>query len=94
MRGLVLAMVTFVCLCIARPAGAEQWEFSFGAFGGKAYHANTTGRLNWAGTPGGFEPVDGKAIGLNFDNSQTFGGKLTAWHLQETTSGNPRSAWS
>lgn len=85
----VLAGVWF--LTSATPAAAERnWEFSFGAFGGKAYHANTTERFNYANTPAGFEPVDAKAIGLNFDNSGTFGAKLTAWRLPRKYDWSPQ----
>lgn len=78
-------------LTSATPAASERnWEFSFGAFGGKAYHANTTERFNYANTPAGFESVDAKAIGLNFDNSGTFGAKLTAWHLPRKYDWSPQ----
>lgn len=66
----------------AAPAAAERdWEYLFWMFGGRAYHAYTTARLNYATTPAGFEAVDAKAFGIKFDNSGTFGAKLTAWHL-------------
>jgi hypothetical protein len=78
MRGGGWLMAAFFCLCdAARPARADRGSFSWGAFGGKANHANTTGRLNYAGTPGGFEPVDAEAIGLN----------LRTWPFWESSNG-------
>jgi hypothetical protein len=34
--------------------------------------------------------VDAKAVGLNFDNSQTFGGKFTAWYLPRKREAQPQ----
>lgn len=69
-------------LFAASPAVADRdWEFSFGAYGGKAFHANTTGKFNYLTTPAGFEAVDAKGHGIKFDDSGTFGAKLTAWRL-------------
>jgi hypothetical protein len=84
-------MAVLLCVVEVTTAQAHQdWEFSLGAFGGRAYHANTTGRFTYASTPAGFEPVDAKAVGLNFDNSQTFGGKFTAWYLPRKRDGQPQ----
>lgn len=81
----ILAGIWF--LTSAETASAERnWEFSFGAFGGKAYHANTTGRFNYANNGAGVEPTDMKAIGLRFDDSATFGAKISAWYL-------PHKSW-
>ncbi|ALA56648.1 hypothetical protein [Nitrospira moscoviensis] len=94
MRRALICAPLLAALLTALPLNEAQaerkWEFSFGAFGGRAYHANTTARFNYAITPAGFEPVDAKAIGLNFDNSDSFGAKLTAWYLPRRLSWQPQ----
>ena len=79
--GTVLLVIGWLLGAVTTASAERNWEFSFGTFGGKAFHGDTTYRLNWAMTPAGFEPVNYKATGLRFEDSWTFGAKLTAWHL-------------
>jgi hypothetical protein len=37
------------------------------------------------------EPVDAKATNLRFEDSGTFGAKLTAWHLPQNIAGSHKS---
>lgn len=80
-------------LLLASHAMAERnWEFSVGAFGGKAYHAESTARFNYLtnlGT-GLVESVDAKGRGVLFDDSKTFGAKLTAWYLPKKYDWSPQ----
>ncbi|MDH4084264.1 MAG: hypothetical protein OEV99_10795 [Nitrospira sp.] len=83
MRQAVLWSLAVSCLLILpTPAAAERnWEFSIGGYGGWAFHGDTTARFTWATTPFGFEPVDARGNGLRFENSGTYGIKISGWHL-------------
>ncbi len=69
-------------------AQAERdWEFSVGVFGGKAYHSNEDLKIN-SGDNG--DPWHGTAHGVQLNDSGTFGGKLTAWHLPRKYNWQPQ----
>jgi hypothetical protein len=77
----------------AATVSAEQkWEFSVGGFGGWAVHGDTTVQFNQATnlSTGLVEPVDAKATNLRFEDSGTFGAKLSAWHLPRKYSWQPQ----
>lgn len=85
MHQALLRGVAVTCVLVsAAPAAAERnWEFSIGGYGGWAFHGDTTFQFN-QGTnlsTGLVEPVNAKATNLRFEDSGTFGAKLTAWHL-------------
>ena len=74
-------------------ASAERnWEFSFGGFGGWAFHGDTTFQTNLVINPssGMVEPVNGKGTNLRFEDSGVFGAKLTAWHLPRKYNWQPQ----
>ncbi len=85
MRQAVLWSLAVSCLLIVTtPAAAERnWEFSIGGYGGWAFHGDTTFQNNQLVnvSTGLVEPVDAKATNLRFEDSGTFGAKLTVWHL-------------
>ena len=58
-----------------------NWEFSVGAFGGKAFHSNESVKFSQGLLIGGGTFTDGTAHGVHLNDAPTFGGKLTAWHL-------------
>ena len=74
-----IALAITALFLLPLPAQAERgWEFSVGAFGGKAFHSNEEAKFN-AGEGTGFGVVT--AGGVNLNDSPTFGAKITAWHL-------------
>ena len=77
MQSLVLAVAPLFLLPLQAQA-ERDWEFSVGAFGGKAYHSNEDIKINF-GQGSGF--TTGTAHGVNLNDSSTFGAKLTAWNL-------------
>ncbi|MFO0701794.1 MAG: hypothetical protein U0236_21460 [Nitrospira sp.] len=83
MRQALLSGLAGFCVLISAPSAVAErnWEFSFGGYGGRAFHADTTIHLTWAITPAGFEPTDTKGNGLRFEDSGVFGAKISAWYL-------------
>ena len=87
-------LMGFCFLISATPAAAERnWEFSFGGYGGWAFHGDTTFENNILTnlSTGLVEPVNAKGTNLRFEDAGTFGAKLTAWHLPENTVGSRKS---
>ena len=73
-HAIVLAVTALLFLPLQAQA-ERDWEFSVGAFGGKAFHSNEEVKINpGAGT--GFGAVT--AHGVNLNDSLTFGAKITA----------------
>jgi hypothetical protein len=63
-------------LLLPLQAQAERnWEFSVGAFGGKAYHSNES--MKFSEGQGGIVTA-GTAYDINLNDTPTFGEKLTA----------------
>src|SRR5215467_11900842 len=94
MRQILLCGLVGVCFWIlTTPADAERnWEFSIGGYGGWAFHGDTTFQFN-QGTnlsTGLVEPVNAKATNLRFEDSGTFGAKLTAWRLPRKYNWQPQ----
>jgi opacity protein-like surface antigen len=94
MRRASLCGVALLCLLTsAVPAWAERnWEFSFGGYGGKAYHMSAILRPNWVvdtntGIP---EPSDDAKGRFIADDSNAFGAKVTAWFLPRKRSWSPQ----
>lgn len=77
MRAIIL-IVTALFLLPLQAQAERNWEFSVGAFGGKAIHANSDMKFNF-GEGSGF--TTGTAHGVNLNDSPTFGAKVTAWYL-------------
>lgn len=69
--------VTALLLLPLQAQAERNWEFSVGAFGGKAFNSNKDVKFNFEGT--GF--TTGTANGVNLNDSPTFGAKITAWYL-------------
>jgi hypothetical protein len=93
MRRIFMLLAGVGLLAHAATVSAEQkWEFSVGGFGGWAVHGDTTVQFNQATnlSTGLVEPVDAKATNLRFEDSGTFGAKLTAWHLPRKYSWQPQ----
>ena len=93
MRRIFMLVVGVGLLAHAATVSAEQkWEFSVGGFGGWAVHGDTTVQFNQATnlSTGLVEPVDAKATNLRFEDSGTFGAKLTAWNLPRKYSWQPQ----
>ena len=85
-QAIVLAVTALFLLPL--PAQAERdWEFSVGAFGGKAFHSSEDWKFNSGDS--GF-PVHGTVHGVTLNDSGTFGGKLTAWHLPRKYNWQPQ----
>ncbi len=82
MRMIVLVM-GWLLGSVATASAERNWEFSVGGFGGWAFHSDTTFQVNrLINIPTGMaEPVNGKGTNLRFEDSGTFGAKLSAWHL-------------
>ena len=75
----VRAIEVIVLFLLPLQAQAERnWEFSVGAFGGKAFHSNEDMNIN-SGDNG--DPFHGMIHGVTLNDSGTYGGKLSAWHL-------------
>ena len=76
-RAIVLA-VTALFLLPLQAQAERNWEFSVGAFGGKAFHSNEDLKINSGDV---VDPFHGTVHGVTLNDSGTFGGKLTAWYL-------------
>jgi hypothetical protein len=85
-RAITLA-VTALFLLPLQAQAERDWEFSVGAFGGKAFHSNEDLKFNSGDT--GF-PVHGTVHGVTLNDSGTFGGKLTAWYLPRKYNWQPQ----
>ena len=70
-HAIVLAVTALLFLPLQAQA-ERDWEFSVGAFGGKAFHSNEDIKFN-VGTGTGF--ATGTAHGVNLNDSPTFGAK-------------------
>lgn len=92
-HALLCGLLGFCFVVSSTPAAAERnWEFSFGGYGGWAFHGDTTVGFN-QGTnlsTGLVEPVNAKGTNLRFEDAGTFGAKLTAWHLPRKYSWQPQ----
>lgn len=85
-RAIVLAIAALFLLPLQAQAG-RNWEFSVGAFGGKAFHSNQDMKIN-SGDNG--DPFHGTVHGVTLNDSGTFGGKLTAWYLPRKYNWQPQ----
>jgi hypothetical protein len=85
-RAIVLA-VTALFLLPLQAQAERNWEFSVGAFGGKAFHSNEDVKFNF-GAGSGF--TTGTAHGVNLNDSPTFGAKITAWYLPRQYNWQPQ----
>lgn len=85
-RAIVLAITALFLLPLQAHA-ERNWEFSLGAFGGKAFHSNQDMKIN-SGDNG--NPFHGTVHGVTLNDSGTFGGKLTAWYLPRKYSWQPQ----
>ena len=85
-RAIVLA-VTALFLLPLQAQAERDWEFSVGAFGGKAFHSNEDVKFNF-GAGSGF--ATGTAHGVNLNDSPTFGAKITAWYLPRQYNWQPQ----
>ena len=85
MRRLLAALVVMGWLLgsVVTASAERNWEFSFGAFGGLAFHGDTTYQTNILinTSTGMVEPVNAKGTNLRFEDSTAFGAKISAWHL-------------
>ena len=76
---------------VATASAERNWEFSFGAFGGLAFHGDTTFQNNILINPSiGPEPVNVKGTNLRFEDSEAFGAKISAWYLPKKRSWQPQ----
>jgi hypothetical protein len=85
-RTIVLAVTALLLLPLQAQA-ERNWEFSVGAFGGKAFHSNGDLKLNLGDI---VDPWHGTVHGVTLNDSGTFGGKLTAWHLPRKYNWQPQ----
>jgi hypothetical protein len=85
-RTIVLA-VTALFLLPLQAQAERNWEFSAGAFGGEAFHSNEDMKFSTGAS--GFH-VHGTVHGVTLNDSGTFGGKLTAWHLPRKYNWQPQ----
>jgi len=85
-RAIVLAVTALLLLPLQAQA-ERDWEFSVGAFGGKAYHSNGDLELNMGDI---VDTWHGTVHGVQLNDSGTFGGKLTAWHLPRKYNWQPQ----
>lgn len=79
-RAIIMAVTVLFLLPIQAQA-ERNWEFSVGAFGGKALHSNESVKISEGSLIGGGTFTDATAHGVNLNDAPTFGGKITAWHL-------------
>jgi hypothetical protein len=84
-HAIALAVTTLLLLPLQAQA-ERNWEFSVGAFGGKALHSNESVKISQGPVfdAGGMvigTYSDATANDVNLNDAPTFGGKLTAWHL-------------
>lgn len=85
-RAIVLA-VTALFLLPLQAQAERNWEFSVGAFGGKAFHSNEDMKINSGDSS---IPFNGTVHGVTLNDSGTFGGKLTAWYLPRKYNWQPQ----
>jgi len=85
-RTIVLAITALFLLPLQAQA-ERNWEFSVGAFGGKAFHSNEDLKIN---TGDIVDPFHGTVHGVQLNDSGTFGGKLTAWYLPKKYNWQPQ----
>jgi hypothetical protein len=85
-RAIVLAITALFLLPLQAQA-ERNWEFSVGAFGGKAFHSNEDLKIN---TGDIVDPWHGTVHGVTLNDSGTFGGKLTAWYLPKKYNWQPQ----
>jgi len=86
----VRAIVLTIAALFLMPLQAQaerDWEFSVGAFGGKAFNSNEDVKFNF-GQGSGF--TTGTAYGVNLNDSPTFGAKVTAWYLPRQYNWQPQ----
>ena len=74
----ILLAITALFLLPLQAYAERNWEFSVGAFGGKAFHSDADLKLSVSNIP---DPWHGTVHGVTLNDSGTFGGKLTAWYL-------------
>jgi hypothetical protein len=86
LRAIVLAITALFLLPLQAQA-ERNWEFSVGAFGGKAFPSNEDVKFNF-GAGSGF--TTGTAHGVNLNDSPTFGAKVTAWYLPRQYNWQPQ----
>ena len=79
-HAIVLAVTALLLLPLQAHA-ERDWEFSVGAFGGKAFHSNESMKTTQLpdAISGGTD-YNVTAHGVNLNDAPTFGGKLTAWY--------------
>jgi hypothetical protein len=85
-HAVVLAVTALLFLPLQAQA-ERDWEFSVGAFGGKALHSNES--MKFSDGTGGIV-TSGTAHNVNLNDAPTFGGKLTAWHLPRQYTWQPQ----
>ena len=85
-RAIVLA-VTALFLLPLQAQAERNWEFSVGAFGGKAFNSNEDVKINFGEGSGA---TTGTAHGVNLNDSPTFGAKVTAWYLPRQYNWQPQ----
>ncbi len=85
-RAIVL-VVTALLLLPLQAQAERNWEFSVGAFGGKAFNSNEDVKINF-GEGSGF--TTGTAHGVSLNDSSTFGAKVTAWYLPRQYNWQPQ----
>ena len=86
-RAIVLAVAALFLLPLQAQA-ERDWEFSAGVFGGKAFHSDQNMDIN-LGDYGG-PAAHGTIHGVTLNDSGTFGGKLTAFHLPRKYNWQPQ----
>ena len=85
-RAILLAVTALSLLPLQAQAERDR-EFSASVFGGKAYHSNQDIKIN-SGDNG--DPFHGTVHGVQLNDSGTFGGKLTAFHLPRKYNWQPQ----
>jgi hypothetical protein len=88
-RAIVLTVTTLFLFPLQAQA-ERDWEFSVGAFGGKALHSNESVKSNQLPEPGGGTGYNVTAHDVNLNDAPTFGGKLTAWYLPRKYNWQPQ----
>jgi hypothetical protein len=88
-RAIILA-VTALFLLPLQAQAERDWEFSVGAFGGKALHSNESMKSTQLPDASGGTDYNVTAHGVNLNDAPTFGGKLTAWYLPRKHNWQPQ----
>jgi len=89
-HAIVLAVTALLFLPLQAQA-ERNWEFSVGAFGGKALHSNESMKSTQLPDPvSGGTDYNVTAHDVNLNDSSTFGGKLTAWYLPRQYNWQPQ----